>query len=73
LLKRLENWCPYREPNNAKQDIIKFFAWVIAQSFKGVISDPMHQPECMEQENIERVSSAMAHLLATQKTEAMAH
>ena len=46
--------------------------WGIAQSFVGITGDPNRQPECMEQENLDRVSSPMDRMLATQKTEAMA-
>jgi len=55
-----------------RQNNITFLAWVIAQSFKGLISDPIHNPACMEPENLDAVADAI-NLLLRNQTERRPH
>lgn len=59
ILKKLNKPTPDREPEKIRQEVINFLAWVIAQSFEGIISDPRHQPDCMDLANLDKVSNAL--------------
>ena len=39
-----------------------FLAWLIAQSFEGVVGDPANDPRCLDADNVEQVASAMLAL-----------
>jgi hypothetical protein len=51
--------------NDAAQDdrIERFLAWLIAQSFEGLVSDPLSHPECVAGENVDRIARATMTLL----------
>lgn len=51
---------------NTKDEIIDFLSWIIAQSFKGIISDPISNPACMDSRNISAVAEGMNTLLHKQ-------
>ena len=54
------------DAENVRQRNIEFLAWLIAQSFEGIISDPESEPNCMAPENLDSVAQAMDVLLAKQ-------
>jgi len=49
--------------NEEKEETVKFLAYVIANSFEGVISDPQSDPYCITKENINNLSVGFSHLL----------
>jgi len=55
--------------DSRRQKNIEFLAWLLAQSFEGVVSDPRSNPECMSPENIERVAKAMDIAIKNQSME----
>ncbi len=47
---------------------IEFLAWIIAQSFRGVISDPRTDPSCLSPDNLDSVAGAM-DIIASKQNE----
>ncbi|MCP4569370.1 MAG: UDP-N-acetyl glucosamine 2-epimerase [FCB group bacterium] len=58
---------PDPKPEIALKKIIDFLTWIMAQSFKGTISDPFHDPDCMRPENLDRVATALDIVLKCQQ------
>jgi hypothetical protein len=44
---------------NGRQAIIEFLSWIIAQSFKGIVSNPRTEPACMNSANLDNVARSM--------------
>jgi len=57
------------DAESRRQNNIKFLAWLIAQSFEGIVSDSISNPECIYPENIKRVAQAMNVVLEKQSTD----
>ncbi len=60
LLNRAAAW---RADTAKDASIAAFLADIIAQSFEGLISDPLSDPACLEAANIERVAAATLALM----------
>lgn len=57
------------DADSRRQKNINFLAWLIAQSFEGIVSDTGSNPECISPENIKRVAKAMDIVITNQSTE----
>lgn len=62
----------YRNQPSRDRSVLKFLTSLVAQSFDGMISDPINTPECMEPENVSKVADAMITLMARDEQAAAA-
>lgn len=58
-----------RNAEEIRHTNIDFLAWVIAQSFAGIISDPRHEADCMTTANLDAVAEAMDIVIQRQSIE----
>ena len=52
---------PYSEQEN--QEIIKFLAYILANSFEAEYIDPVSDPNCMREENIKKIADAFLEFI----------
>lgn len=53
----------YRDQPSRDRSVLKFLTGLVAQSFDGIISDPVSAPECMEPDNVSKVADAVITLM----------
>jgi hypothetical protein len=52
-----------RQTNSSKLNIKDYSKYILTRSYNGLISDPLTDIRCMEEENIKQVSSAFKHII----------
>ncbi|MNY28171.1 hypothetical protein D3C86_1621270 [compost metagenome] len=56
---------PVQTRDSAPEPRVEFLAWILANSFPGVISDPESDPSCMDVGNLNRVAEGFQTLMKT--------
>ncbi len=64
ILKQLIESSARVDPDDVEQRAISFLASVYANSFDGIVSDPLSNPDCVEPGNLDRVSEGFIALLS---------
>ena len=62
----------FRDRPAREKETLNFLTGLIAQSFEGLISDPISAPECMEPDNVSKVADAVVTLVSTHEADAAA-
>lgn len=60
----LEEAARFRGSQSQVDRVETFLSWLVAQSFEGLVSDPISHPKCLESENLENVATGTIEFLS---------